>query len=264
MVKVISVKVSKGGVGKTTITSNLAYILAKTKKVLIIDLDSQSNLTNSFRNSIKNEKLTSSNLLGDEIFDIENSVYQITKNLELIVSDIGLAEVSKYLESNIENYYFRLRDLITSTEMNKYDYILIDLSPGVADTLTELALCASDLVICPMHFDIDSISGIIHTINDISRLEEGKIVKKELNYLIVPNRYDKRFEKDNKAIIEMIYENIDKEFISDPIRENSHIKKSRMVGMCAIEYENMPERKYEHKKATEDFEKLAKKVLALL
>ena len=264
MVKIISVKVSKGGVGKTTIVSNLAYILARDKKVLIIDLDSQSNLKNSFKEHILSDKFTSSNLLGDGFFDKKKSISNINNNLDIIISDIGLAEVSKYLELNYKDYYFRLKKVIMTTDMKNYDYIIIDLSPGVADTLTDIALSTSDLVICPMHFDIDSISGIIHTIKDISRLSNAKIIDKELEYLIVPNRYDKRFEKDNKLIIDMVYENLEKEFIAEPIRENSHIKKARMEGLCAIEYENKPEKKYEHKKAIEDFEILSKKIKSIL
>jgi len=68
MSKIICVKVSKGGVGKTTITSNLAVTIANYgKKVLMIDFDSQANLSKSFIKNLNSEKLTSSNLLGDDL-----------------------------------------------------------------------------------------------------------------------------------------------------------------------------------------------------
>lgn len=265
MGNVITLKVSKGGVGKTTISSNLAYLMStKNYKVLMIDLDSQANLSKSFLRELDDKKLTSSNLLGDEDFILEKSIYSICENLDLITADIGLSEVAKYLE-NSQKYYNRLKEVIFKLNLNQiYDFIFIDLPPGVADSITEIALVASDLVICPIHFDIDSLNGIIYTIEDISRLHQNNIIDFELKYLIVPNRYDKRFEKDNKIIFDMIYDNLEEEFISNPIRENSHIKKARMRGISVIEYENLPEYKYEHKKASEDFEKLAKKVLNLL
>lgn len=265
MGSVITLKVSKGGVGKTTISSNLAYLMStKNKKVLMIDLDSQANLSKSFLKKLDDEKLTSSNLLGDEDFILENSVYSISENLDLISADIGLGEVAKYLE-NTQKYYNRLKEVIIKLNLTQiYDFIFIDLPPGVADSITQIALVASDLIICPAHFDVDSLSGIVYTIEDISRLYESKIIDEELKYLVVPNRYDRRFEKDNKLIFDMIYENLDEDFISSPIRENSHIKKARMRGMSVIEYENLPSQKYEHKRGFEDFEKLADKILSLL
>lgn len=264
MTKVITVKVSKGGVGKTTICSNLASFLAKQDhKILLIDLDSQSNLTKSFIQEIDENKLTSSNLLGDDNYSLKNSVYSISDNLDIIGADIGLNEVSRFLENN-SNYYSKLKTTIKNKEFKKYDFIFLDLSPGVADVLTEIAITASDLLICPTHFDIDSLTGLILTIGDASRLYEAKIIEENLNYLVVPNRYDRRFKSDNQKIINILYDNIDKDLIAEPIRENSHIKKARMIGKTAIEYEQDEKRKYEHKKAIEDFEKLSNKIIQIL
>lgn len=264
MTKIITVKVSKGGVGKTTIASNLASILSKqNNKILLIDLDAQSNLSKTFLKEIDEEKLTSSNLIADDAIDFDNIIHKIDDNLDIIVSDTGLHEASKYIESQ-EKYFDKLDTILQDSFFKKYDYILLDLSPGVSDILTEIALVSSNLLICPTHFDIDSLTGLILTINDLSRLFDTNILKKELNYLIVPNRFDQRFKKDNQSIIDMLYENIDEEFIANPIRENSHIKKARMVGMSAIDYENDESRKYEHKRATEDFEKLAQKIIEML
>lgn len=260
MSKVITVKVSKGGVGKTTIASNLAYTYVKeNKKVLIIDFDAQANLSKLFIKKLDNNKLTSSNLLGDDLTNLNELIYNINENLDIISADIGLYEVCKYLDQKGE-YYNRLKEVFEKLKIyDNYDYIILDLSPGVADIITEISLVASDILICPTHFDIDSLSGIIITIDDITRLEDARIIN-NLKYLIVPNRYDRRFEKDNQKIFNILYENLDKEFISKPIRENSHIKKARMIGKTAIEYEEDKIRKYEHKKAVEDFEKLSKKI----
>lgn len=264
MVKIITLKVSKGGVGKTMIASNLAYVLSQKKfRVLMIDLDSQSNLSKSFIREFDEDKLTSSNLLGDESVDIQEMIYSVGEKLDLISSDIGLHEVAKYLEQK-GDYFSKLSKLVEDDVFENYDFVILDLPPGVSDIITELSIASSDLIVCPTHFDIDSLTGIVHTINDISRLSEANLAKDELKYLIVPNRYDKRFKKDNGTIINMLYENLDEEFISEPIRENSHIKKARMIGVSAIEYEQAPERKYEHRRACEDFEALAVRVLEML
>ncbi|MCA9459603.1 MAG: ParA family protein, partial [Nanoarchaeota archaeon] len=233
------------------------------KKILMIDLDSQANLSKTFLREFDDEKLSSSNLLGDDNVKLEEMIYSINENLDLIIADIGLHEVSKYLES-LGEYYSKLKKMVEDDLFEKYDYVILDLSPGVADSITEIAISASDLLVCPTHFDIDSLSGLVLTIDDMGRLHESQIIDSNLKYLVVPNRYDKRFSKDNEQIINMLYENLDKEFIAEPIRENSHIKKARMYGKTAVEYENSPERKYEHKRAIEDFKKLALKVEELL
>lgn len=260
MTKVITVKVSKGGVGKTTITTNLSHYFAKQgKKILVIDLDAQANLSKTFIREFDSNKLTSSNFIAEDFSHINNYKYDIDKNLHLISADIGLNEASKYVEST-KKYHNRIKNLMQHKQIQRYDYVFFDLSPGVSDTLTQMALIGSDLLLCPTHFDIDSLTGLILTIEEISNLYESNLISENLNYLVVPNRYDKRFDKDNKIIINLLYENLEKEFIAEPIRENSHIKKARMIGKSAIEYEEHPDRKYEHKKAIEDFKKLATKI----
>lgn len=263
--KTICVKVSKGGVGKTTISSNLAVVLARQGfKTLLIDLDSQANLSTSLLGELDEEKLTSSNLLGDDLRDINELIYSLEENLDIITADIGLHEVAKYLE-NKGNYTKRLSEVYSNLSIeNNYDLVIFDLSPGVADTLTEIVLAQSELLVCPTHFDVDSLSGIVHTISDVSRLSEKNLVKEDIHYLVVPNRYDRRFEKDNEQIRQILYENLEEEFIAEPIRENSHIKKARMQGVNIIDYELDPSRKYEHKKGIEDFEKLAKRIQNIL
>lgn len=263
--KTICVKVSKGGVGKTTISSNLAFVLARAGlKTLLIDLDSQANLSTSLLEQRDENKLTSSNFLGDELTNLDDLIYTLEENLDIITADIGLHEVSKYLESQ-GNYTKRLEQVYTKLNIeNNYDIVIFDLSPGVADTLTEIVLAQSELLVCPTHFDVDSLSGIVHTISDVSRLSEKNLVKENIHYLVVPNRYDRRFEKDNEQIKKILYENLDEEFIAEPIRENSHIKKARMQGVNVIDYELAPERKYEHKKGIQDFETLAQRIISLL
>ena len=263
--KTICVKVSKGGVGKTTISSNLAVVLARQGfKTLLIDLDSQANLSTSLLGEVDDEKLTSSNLLGDDLRDINELIYSLEDNLDIITADIGLHEVAKYLE-NKGNYTKRLSEVYSNLAIeNNYDLVIFDLSPGVADTLTEIVLAQSELLVCPTHFDVDSLSGIVHTISDVSRLSDKNLVKEDIHYLVVPNRYDRRFEKDNEQIRQILYENLEEEFIAEPIRENSHIKKARMQGVNIVDYELNPSRKYEHKKGIEDFEQLAKRIISLL
>ena len=88
---IMTVVNQKGGVGKTTITYNLAKILAHRKKVLAVDNDPQGNLTISFRESLTD--------LRAHIIDVYDGKtpdpMQIAKNLYLVGSDISLAPVAE-------------------------------------------------------------------------------------------------------------------------------------------------------------------------
>jgi len=266
MVNVISLKVSKGGAGKTTIASNLSHVLAMDgKRVLMIDFDSQANLSNIFIPSVEDDQLTSSNLLGDDSIDLDELILEVDENLHLIVADNGLQEVGKYLE-NQGSYHNSLRDVLGHSSItDEYDYVILDLSPGVSDIITEICLVASDLLIAPTLFDLKSVKGVSHTVGDVNRLIQAEVLKKSVpSILIVPNRYDQRFKKDNEYVSDLLYKNMDKKFISDPIRENSHIKKADFEAKSAIEFELSEKNKRGHKKAVEDFKKLAKKVEKVL
>ncbi len=266
MAKIITVKVSKGGTGKTTIVSNLAHSLANMgKKVLMIDLDSQANLSTVFLRDFDDNKLTSSNLLGDDELNVEDLIYEIEENLHLIVADIGLYEVMRYLEG-LGSYHTRLNDVIKHSPLGRYyDYIFIDMSPGVADSLTDMALVASDLLISPMLYDRLSLEGLSSTMDHVSGLVNREVLKETVpDVLIVPNRHDLRFRNSNKEIMDVVERYMDKENMGTPIRENSHIRHAMQVGQTAIAYELAPENSKKHKKAVEDFDNLAKLIIKRL
>ena len=181
--KVVSIINYKGGVGKTTITSNLAAGLAtKGYKVLAIDLDPQSNLTLSFiqiKNFEKNyaEKKTIRNWFKEDTKTkkFKNLIVKPEKldneNLNLICSHIGLINTDIELatrmngatnesqKSNYINTHSILKKGLQEIEKENYDIVLIDCPPSF-NIVTRNALVASDYYMVPIKLDYLSTLGL--------------------------------------------------------------------------------------------------------
>lgn len=136
----------KGGVGKTTITFNLAkWFSLCGKKVLAVDNDPQANLTSSF---VACRSECTPSLL--DVYEGRPAVPQeISDNLFLIGSDVTLATVA---ERPFE-VVFRLRDLLKDLsnrrDSSPFDYLLIDSLPSIG-YLHLAALAAADYALIPV------------------------------------------------------------------------------------------------------------------
>lgn len=212
----------KGGVSKTTSTVNIGSIMAEqNKKVLLIDLDAQGNLSqilglHNFQNTIYDC------LIGDT--PIENSIIHTNFNVDVIPSNINLSNAdTELLQYN--NKESRLKELIQSIE-SQYDYILIDCNPSL-NLLTINALTASDSFMIPLEASILSIHGL----NQLIRIV--KLVQKKLNPHLKPEgvfltkvvrtNLNKDFESQLKDIFG------DKLFNSK-IHQNIDVVKSQIEG----------------------------------
>jgi len=97
--KVIAVANQKGGVGKTNIAFNLSGALAeKNKKILLIDLDQQGNLSSSFLENIYNLKLTVADLFLDNELDLAKVIQKTSfQNIDIAPSNIDLSKIDLQL-----------------------------------------------------------------------------------------------------------------------------------------------------------------------
>ncbi|MGC9105198.1 MAG: ParA family protein [Thermoprotei archaeon] len=127
---IITVVNQKGGVGKTTTAVNLAYFLAQTKNVALIDLDPEGGTTASF--GIRRDKRELK--LGEKSVNIFN--------VELYPAHVGLLnlELSGEVDSTVE----------TLKEISKsYDITVIDTPPNLG-TLAVSAMIAGDKILTPV------------------------------------------------------------------------------------------------------------------
>lgn len=189
--EIVSVINYKGGVGKTTVTANIGSELAsRGKKVLLIDLDPQTNLTFSFLKvddwRKKYEKDSTIKYWFDSIIDGSqpaptfkdlivdyNGIGIICSHLGLIDVDIELAAgLSAGTERQHKNNFIKTYSYIKNELINlnsNYDVVLIDCPPNLS-IVTKNALLASDFYMVPAKMDYLSTLGINHLRNHVNKL----------------------------------------------------------------------------------------------
>lgn len=169
---IIAICNHKGGTGKTTTTINLGKALTLRKKsVLLIDLDSQANLSYSLgiRANDKN--------IGEILFK-KLSVNQVIINKEGMDIIPAANNLYQYEESIIKNNYgyHLLKDAVQNLN---YNYILIDCPPSQS-TLNISAFCAADKVLVPMLMDVLSLQGLNQILNTVKEVKENLNSKLEI------------------------------------------------------------------------------------
>lgn len=189
--KVVSVINYKGGVGKTTITANLASEMAnREKRVLVIDLDPQTNLTFSYMKveewSKTYEKEKTIKYWFDSIIDGTKTIPSfkdliVKKNgVDLICSHLGLIDVDIELAAGLSagterqhrNNFIKTYSYIRNelnTIKGQYDIVLFDCPPNFS-IVTKNALVASDYYIVPAKMDYLSTLGINQLKNHVTNL----------------------------------------------------------------------------------------------
>ena len=173
--KVIAITNQKEGVGKTTTTFNLGVALAKQgKKVLIVDVDPQSNLT-TYAGWYNEEDLryTLSDLMeqsmNDEEIKTKESILHHKENIDLIPSSLNLSALENALAYAMSREY-TLRNCL-SVVKNDYDYILLDCQPSLG-MLTINALASADSVLIPVqseYFALRGMTDLFKIINKVRR-----------------------------------------------------------------------------------------------
>jgi chromosome partitioning protein len=179
---VISVANQKGGVGKTTTCVNLAASLAATqRRVLLIDLDPQSNATMGCGIDKNALEATICDVLLDDVpmaevlqTPPEGGFMIVPSNQELTSAEVELVQRP--------DREFRLRKALEPIA-EQYDYVLIDCPPAL-NMLTVNALTATDYVLIPMQCEYFALEGLSALLGTIERIRSTANPKLEIHGIL--------------------------------------------------------------------------------
>lgn len=246
MGKVISLLNHKGGVGKTTSVINIgAGMVELGKRVMLIDLDPQANLTLSLGvgrtpNTIYEALRGESPLIPVTVRD----------NLDVVIATLDLsgAEMELINEAGRE---FIMRELLAPVR-EQYDYIIIDCPPSLG-LLTLNALTSSDYVIIPLQTEFLAMQGLAK-IKQVIQKVRARLNKKLQIGGVVATMYDAR-KVLNRDVVETITKYFGDLVFQTKIRDNVALAEAPAQRMDIFRYsKNSP--------GAADYLSLSKEIMA--
>jgi len=249
--RVVAIANQKGGVGKSTTAINLgAYLAMEGQRVLVVDLDPQSNATSGLG--------MGSNVTEQQIYDVlvnevpleEIIVQTSTEGLDLAPSSLRLAGA----EVELVSLYSREGRLKKSLETirERYDIILVDCPPSLG-LLTVNALAAADEVMIPIQCEYYALEGLVLLLRTIEKIRVYLNPDLRIGGILL-TMHDTR-TNISKQVMEEVRKQYPKETFNAVIPRNVRLSEAPSYGQPISQYDPLS-------RGAQAYQSLAKEVIS--
>ena len=251
MGRIVALMNQKGGVGKTSLTVNLAGVLAEMDyNVLIVDCDPQGHATATFGINLYTLKKTMYGVLVNQK-PITEIITQVRNNLDIACTNNQLAdaEIDLYMMTRRED---RLRNALLPIR-DRFDFLFLDCPPSLGILVINV-LSACDDILIPMSCEFYALIGVRQVLTSLLKMQQE--LNPNLNLLgIVPTRFDQRTSHSQGALLE-VREKVGRHYnvFDTVIRERTDIKDAAASSQIITEYAPRSD-------AAQDFRQLAQEFL---
>ncbi|WP_242919316.1 ParA family protein [Pontibacter liquoris] len=241
---IVAVINQKGGTGKTTTTINLGSALSKLgHKVLLLDLDPQSNLSYSLAVSRPQDTLADVFLGNKSLEDIvveKDGIWIAPGSNDLVDIEISLVQQP-------ERELFLKKML---TQAKSYDYVLIDCPPSLS-VLTLNALTAAQEVLIPLQMEVLTLQGLDQIMNTVQKVKKAFNPKLKIKGIVVV-MFDIR-RKLSQEVLEYLHENVKERIFKSQIRLNVKLAEAPSFGKSVLDYEPSSHGAKDYRALAEEF-----------
>lgn len=241
----LAICLAKGGVGKTTTATNLAFGLAsRGKQVLLVDCDTQGQA--GFFLGHKPKEGLAEVLQKTRAFD--DVVCEVRPNLALLAGGRALSDATLAIASRTMGIERALSEALKPAE-GRYDLVLLDMAPGW-DLLSVNALIYAREIIAPVELQmaaVESLGQFVERVEDVQEYNPELAIR-----YVLPTMWDKR-SRESQDILErltLIYP----EQLCDPIKASVKLFEATGQGQSIFEYAP-------RSTGAEDYTKLIERVL---
>lgn len=227
---IIAVTNTKGGVGKTTTSVNLATgLAARNRRTLIVDLDPQGHSTRCFLSEEPDRDV--SDLIMEKPSQAARAILPTEyESLDIVAATERLTETAELLQTRIRREE-RLSKALGHVS-DQYDYIIVD-CPPVLGVLAYNALVAADLLIVPVQPGVGAIAGLDRLLESAAELRDEEI--EDLPYRILTTMFEIRTTRTN-ALVDALLEQHSARLLRTVISKCESLNQANLAGRPAVTF----------------------------